>query len=220
MDPLTKSEIELNLIKYFSEFEKDGLIIPLIKTTEIHSKTENEIYFSREYNLDYDKELFEKFFQKKIAAQNVPFERFIEVEKMRFEKKFKPLKQDPNYAIIGHWIYFLDKKLKDNIEVKPNDEVKTENTDLPEIELKTQKEQIRLLYDLGIIDFLQKEFEETLKGNENQTASLIAKILKLKTTSIQPTLNALLSNNVNKNYPSKTPTTKAIIDKLNANKLK
>ena len=126
MDPLTKSEIELNLIKYFSEFEKDGLIIPLIKTTEIHSKTENEIYFSREYNKIYDKELFEKFFQKKLAAQNAPFERFIkaekkrfetyerfiEVQKMIFEEDFEPLKEIPKYRIIRNWIRFLDEKIR------------------------------------------------------------------------------------------------------------
>jgi hypothetical protein len=106
-------------------------------------------------------------------------------------------------------------------EIKRKDEVlKTENTDLPEIELKTQQEQIRLLYDLGIINYLQKEFKATLKGNNNQTALLISQILKLKHGSVQPTLNALLSNNVNKNYPTETTRTKAIINQLNANELK
>jgi hypothetical protein len=65
-------------------------------------------------------------------------------------------------------------------EIMPKDEVlKTENTDLPEIELKTQQEQIRLLYDLGIINYLQKEFKATLKGNNNQTALLISQIFAL-----------------------------------------
>lgn len=91
---------------------------------------------------------------------------------------------------------------------------------LPEFELKTQQEQIRLLHDIGVIEFLQDKFKATLKGNNNQTAELIAKFLKLKSTSIQPTINALLSNNVNKNYPKETPRTKAIIDLLNANELK
>ncbi len=102
----------------------------------------------------------------------------------------------------------------------PQQTLEDTSNNLPEIELKTQKEQIRLLYDLGVIDFLQKEFEETLKGNVYQTADLLAKILKLKQNSIQPTLNALLSDNVNKNYPKETARTKAIIDQLNANKLK
>lgn len=105
---------------------------------------------------------------------------------------------------------------------KPKDEVlKTENTDLPEIELNTQQEQIRLLYDLGIINYLQNEFKATLKGNNNQTALLISQILKLGHSSVQPTLNALLSDNKkNRNYPKITQRTKAIIELLNANELK
>jgi len=93
-------------------------------------------------------------------------------------------------------------------------------SDLPEIDLTTQKEQIRLIYDLGIIDFLQKKYPKTLNNKKSQVAQLISKILKLKYGSVQPSINELLSDKVGKNYPKETPKTKAIIDKLNANESK
>jgi hypothetical protein len=89
--------------------------------------------------------------------------------------------------------------------------------DLPEIELTTQKEQIRLLYELGVIEFLQNKYPATLNGNNNQISKLISQILRLEQTTIQPTVNALLNNNMNKNYPKESKSIKAIIDKLNSN---
>ncbi len=93
-------------------------------------------------------------------------------------------------------------------------------SDLPEIDLTTQKEQIRLIYDLGIIDFLQNKYPKTLNNNNSQVAHLVSKILKLKYISVQPSINELLSDKVGKNYPKETSKTKAIIDKLNANESK
>jgi hypothetical protein len=105
-------------------------------------------------------------------------------------------------------------------EIKRKDEVlKTENTDLPEIELKFKNEQIRLLYDLGVIDYLHDKFV-SLKDNKSQTARLISQILKLPYTTVQPTINSLLSDYHDNHFPNKTVRTKAIIDQLNANKLK
>jgi hypothetical protein len=94
--------------------------------------------------------------------------------------------------------------------------------DVPEIELKTQKEQIRLLYDLGVIDFLQSKFP-SLKNNNQATAHLLSQILKMKpdNKSIQPNLNALLTENfASDKYISESANTKAIITRLNANELK
>ena len=76
-------------------------------------------------------------------------------------------------------------------------------SDLPEIDLTTQKEQIRLIYDLGIIDFLQNKYPKTLNNNNSQVAHLVSKILKLKYISVQPSINELLSDKVGKNYPKK-----------------
>lgn len=91
-----------------------------------------------------------------------------------------------------------------------------EEIEIPPIELKTQKEQIRLLYELGVIDFLREKYPNKLNSSNNQIAVLLSQILKLERTSVQPTLNALLSNNSsNKNYPKETEKTKAIIRDLN-----
>lgn len=97
-------------------------------------------------------------------------------------------------------------------------EVEVENIKaLPEIDLKTKLEQVRLLNDLGIIDFLINKYPSTLKGNNNQVADLISKILKDKQKTIQPIVNALINDNAGKNYPKETLNTKAIIDRLNSN---
>lgn len=89
---------------------------------------------------------------------------------------------------------------------------------IPEIDLNTQKEQIRLLYDLGIIDFLVNKYPSTLKNNNNQVSKLISKFLKIPETSTQPTINALLNDNsTSDKYPKETSNTKTIIATLNAN---
>jgi hypothetical protein len=89
---------------------------------------------------------------------------------------------------------------------------------LPEIELKTQKEQIGLLYELGIIEYLQDKYKATLKGNNNQTSKLISQILRLQHNSIQPTVNALLNKNTaSPNSLKESIKIKAIIDFLNSN---
>jgi hypothetical protein len=106
------------------------------------------------------------------------------------------------------------------IEFKKNEfltiqEVKNE---LPEIDLKTLNEKIILLYELGIIDFLIKKYPNTLKGNNNQVAELLSKIIGGK---LQPSVNALLTDNrTNKNYPKLTNKVKAIVDSLNSNENK
>jgi hypothetical protein len=121
--------------------------------------------------------------------------------------------QDQNdYWVYKNYLIVLEKRkeLTSQIEI--------ENTKkLPEIELKTQKEQIGLLYELGVIGFLQDKYSNTLKGNNNQTAKLIAQILKLERSSIQPTVNALLNNNTDKNSLKESNKIKAIIDLLNSN---
>jgi hypothetical protein len=89
---------------------------------------------------------------------------------------------------------------------------------LPEIELNTQKEQIGLMYELGIIEYLQVKYPATLKGNNNQTAKLISQILRVQQNSIQPTVNALLNKNKeDKNSLKESNKIKAIIDLLNSN---
>lgn len=83
-------------------------------------------------------------------------------------------------------------------------------------DLKTQKEQIRLLFDLGVIHFLADKYPARLKDNNNQMAELLGKILKLERSSIQPTINALLKDDAsNKNYPMQSARTQVILSHLN-----
>lgn len=122
------------------------------------------------------------------------------------------------YYILQDWIDYLEGKKNEGNEI---DSVIVDSIDLPAIDIKTQKEQIRLLYELGIIDFLQSRYPATLKVNNNQVADLLGKILKHKKVSIQPTVNALLTDNKNdKNYPKISTNIIAIIAKLDSNESK
>lgn len=87
--------------------------------------------------------------------------------------------------------------------------------DLPNFELSNMKEQIRLLNDLGVIDFLVSKYPVSFSNNVNELSGLIAQLLRQNKRSIQPTLNALLKDNaLNKNYPKQTSNTKFLIDYL------
>ena len=141
-------------------------------------------------------------------------------KKLMFESGYKWGKKYRAWEIILNNVPLFEPFFE---KFKPSEtinELIDNSKDLPEIELKFTTEQIRLLYDLGVIDFLQNKFKATLKGNNSQTAKLISQILKEKHSTVQPTINSLLTNTTNKNYPTQTPKTKAIIDKLNANELK
>lgn len=88
---------------------------------------------------------------------------------------------------------------------------------IPEVELTKQKEQIRLLYELGVIEFLINRYPNSLKNSKNQTAQLIARILKVGGTSVQPTLNALLNDDASSDkYPKRSTSVDLIIKALNA----
>lgn len=95
----------------------------------------------------------------------------------------------------------------------------TDETELPEIELKSQKEQIRLLYDLGVLDYLREKYPVALLSN-SQLSQLVGQILKIKKVSAQPTVNALMNEQSGKNYASQTEKTKKIIAHLNGSESK
>ena len=135
--------------------------------------------------------------------------------------------KDKQHEFYKHLVYYGEKfiaKIVNRLGVVliTIEEEKRETIDntknLPEIELKTQKEQIGLLYELGIIEYLQNKYKATLKGNNNQTAKLISQILRLQHNSIQPTVNALLNKNTaSQNSLKESNKIKAIIDFLNSN---
>jgi hypothetical protein len=92
---------------------------------------------------------------------------------------------------------------------------KTNELELPEIVLKSQKEKIRLLYDLGVIDFLQEKWPNALK-NPNRVAQLIADMYGFQRRSIASSVRLLLKEEQGDHYPAPTKRTKAIIAQLNA----
>jgi len=123
--------------------------------------------------------------------------------------------------VIKPIIDFLGKMQLDNSTTTIMELPLLENNDLPEIDLKFDKEQIRFMYDLGIIEFLIGKYPSTLKGNQNQVAVLLSQILKHKRGSAQPTINALFTNATkDKDYPKTTPRIKKIIDHLDSRELK
>jgi hypothetical protein len=131
------------------------------------------------------------------------------------EKKIKI--KDSERIEITKYQSFIYQSLEE-INLSSSSEIIDTSKDLPEIDLTTQKEQIRILYELGIIEHLQNKYKNSLKGSINQTANLISKFLKLERSSVQPTLNALLNDDAkNKNYPKMTQSVKSIIDKLYSN---
>lgn len=147
---------------------------------------------------------------------------FFEYQKDEIQSFREYFTNHPNEVDSDYWkdleMYELAlDKFKIQLNLSNPKDVKQDEYLLPEIELKTQKEQIRLLHDLGILDYLTDKYPNTLGKSKNQLATLVGQILKLERASIQPTINALYSKDYSKNHPSETPKTKAIIANLNAN---
>jgi hypothetical protein len=105
----------------------------------------------------------------------------------------------------------------DDVEEQKEEESSEELNLIPEVELTKQKEQIRLLHELGVIEFLIDRYPNSLKNSKNQTAQLIARILRVGGTSVQPTLNALLNDDASSDkYPKLSTSVNLIIKALNA----
>jgi len=98
----------------------------------------------------------------------------------------------------------------------PSIQSTTTEAELPEIDLRTQREQIRLMYDLGLLHFLKQKYPNALRSN-NKLAELIGKILKLERSTIVSTVNAIMNETTtDRNYPKQTANTNSIIDYVNS----
>jgi hypothetical protein len=64
-----------------------------------------------------------------------------------------------------------------------------EDSDLPEIKIKTIPERVRLLIELGVIDFLENKYP-ILKGNKKKMTELLMQFMNVKYGSLQPIVNA------------------------------
>ena len=108
-------------------------------------------------------------------------------------------------------------QISNEVEEQKNDPNESQNS-VSGVELKTIKEQIRLLYDLGVIDHLVGKYPNSLNDNNNQVAKLISQIIKSPQTTTQPYVNALLNDTASdRNYPKETSRTKSIINDLDVN---
>jgi hypothetical protein len=105
----------------------------------------------------------------------------------------------------------IERHLVNNVVIAENiKEEIVENT----ITLKTQKDKIRLVFELGIIEALVTKFPD-LKGNGHKISKVLANLLDLNYSSIQPIVRVLLNDTINdKNYPKITKSIKDYISSL------
>lgn len=100
---------------------------------------------------------------------------------------------------------------------KKSNELNEDNEE-SEIEIKKQKDKVRLLHELGIIDQLEIKYPY-IKGNGQRITKLIMHFLDIKETSLQPIINALIHNNESdKNFPHLKQTVKNVINKYTLEK--
>ena len=139
---------------------------------------------------------------------------------LRSSKNPKALIEYVKYAVLDSKSLTSEgmiKAINDWLEELTEEETKNKTTfnEIPEVELRFISEQIRLLEDLGVLDFLKGKYPNAL-NSENQLAKLVSKLIKQKQGSIQPIINAVKGGNANKNYPKESTNTKSIMDWLNS----
>lgn len=105
----------------------------------------------------------------------------------------------------------IEKHILSDVSNSDNQEQDTKEND---IILKTQKEKIRLAYELGLIDALITKFPD-LNGNGLKISKALAPLLNIHHTSIQPIIRVLLTDDVeHKNYPKLSKSIKDFISSL------
>lgn len=139
MNAIDTFYLEMKLLKYFSEFSAEGLIIPIYKEKkEVYVKIENGLEIESEidecdqiilavpeHDRSFHSELFERFFQRKKEQNKRPNKMFIEFEKEEFKEEFQYLLTKNKYRVAKDWVGFLDDKLYNQKEIKT--EIATEN---------------------------------------------------------------------------------------------
>jgi hypothetical protein len=94
------------------------------------------------------------------------------------------------------------------------DGVKGADIDIDFDDLNYMSEQVRLLVDLGIVEHLQGKYPSALRTT-NSVANLLDTLLRSKRSSIQPCLNAMLTDNfTSKSYPKESVRVKSVLKEL------
>lgn len=209
------------LLKYYGEGFRDGYFnfLQSIKSDSIFSKEDEVIAYK----------IFSKVNSKFTTASLsfIPMMDVLVINSKEYSTKITDETLRKDGKKFGE-LYKAWETILDNIPIfepifekyctsvsQENIKDKSDVKELPEIDLSSQNEQIRLLHELGIFEYLRDKYPSKLKAN-NQLATLIATILKLQRSSIQPSINALLNDNAtSKNYPKKSSKTDLIINSLN-----
>lgn len=136
--------------------------------------------------------------------------------KLIYSNKVSSFPSPPPNTIIKH-IKTLNEHqpfLKNGIEQSTNkDQNETQDdSDLPEIELKTIPERVRLLVELGVIEFLENKYP-ILKGNKKKMTELLMQFMNVKYGSLQPIVNA--KDYDNENHLKKPKLTKNVLNVIN-----
>jgi hypothetical protein len=112
------------------------------------------------------------------------------------------------------FLYEIDEiiRYKENVRQLARNQNDSEEIDLVDYDNETLVSKILFLHQTGIIDELRKK--EPFNTSINSLANLISALTGGKTSSIQPMLNAMLSNNVNeRNNPLNSIKTLNIVKK-------
>lgn len=112
------------------------------------------------------------------------------------------------------FLYEIDEIIrhKENIGLQTSNKIDSEEIDLVDYDNETLVSKVLFLHQTGIIDELRKK--EPFNTSINSLANLISALTGGKTSSIQPMLNAMLSNNVNeRNNPLNSIKTLNIVKK-------
>jgi len=151
-------------------------------------------------------------------------EEFYENEKFKVDSHHYPwgdeysaYEKQYDQEFIKHYLKFISdyvEGLKAENKRVINEDLKVVDV-LPSIELESIKEQVRLLYDLGVVDFLIDKYPTSFK-NIAELSRVLSTVLDKNQQAVYSPLNALISNNTGKNFPSQSPKIKALIDTLNA----
>jgi hypothetical protein len=92
-----------------------------------------------------------------------------------------------------------------------------EEVELPNIELSTIPDRVRLLMELGIIRHLETEYP-ILKGNKNKLTQLLMEFMKVQYSSLQPVVNAIEYDDDHKKKPKLSRKVQNVLNKYKEEK--
>lgn len=178
-----------SIVRVYKQIDNKLLLLDIALT---NLKIENEEYYYKLKDVlsELDNDIKKYYSQKeKIAPYptlrpSIIKKHIIEMEKFHYNIKSDEFKQN------------------ESIEKFPIELIEEELID--EIILKTQSDRVRLLLELGIIEFLEAKYP-SLKENKQKMSFLLMQFLNIKYNSIQPLVNALNLKESTKEKPTRKP---------------